>query len=94
MRSAPWLARQQRKLDGALREIALVIGSRHHAHGDRFSIADIATGTLLGYLSVRWPDNPWRTQYPQLSAYADRLEERASFAATRPVPQSIRDRVA
>ena len=38
-------------------------------------IADGATGTLLRYLSVRWPDNPWRTQYPQLSAYADRLEE-------------------
>ena len=94
LRSAPWLARQQRKLDGALREIALVIGSRHHAHGERFSIADIATGTLLRYLSVRWPDNPWRTQYPQLAAYSDRLEERASFAATRPVPQLIRDRVA
>ena len=47
MRSAPWLARQQRKLDGALPELALVIGSLHHAHGERFSIADIATGTLL-----------------------------------------------
>ena len=88
------MARQQRKLDGGLRELARVIGSRHHAHGERFSIADIATGTLLRYLSVRWPDNPWRAQYPQLAAYSDRLEERASFAATRPVPQLIRDRVA
>ena len=92
LHSPPWLARQQRKLDGALREFALVIASRPHAHGERFSITDIATGTLLRYLSVRWPDNPWRTQYPQLAAYSDRLEERA--AATRPVPQLIRDRVA
>ena len=53
MRSAPWFARQQRKLDGALRELALVVGLRNHAHGESFSIANIAnianiaTGTLL-----------------------------------------------
>ena len=94
MQSAPWFARQKRKLDGALRELASVIGSSNHAHGERFSMADIATGTLLGYLTVRWPDNPWRLRYPHLSAYSDRMEERPSFAATRPVPQLIRDRVA
>lgn len=93
-RSAPWFARQQRKLDGALRELSRVIGDRHFCHGDRFSMADIAVGTLLRYITVRWPLNTWRAQYPNLAVFSDRLEERPSFATTRPVPQVIRDRVA
>jgi glutathione S-transferase len=93
-RSAPWFARQQRKLDGALKALVGMIGEREFCYGDRFSIADIATGTLLGYLSVRWPGNPWRSHYPTLAALSDRLETRPSFASTRPVPQVIRDRVA
>ena len=93
-RSAPWYARQQRKLDGALRELSRVIGDKQFAHADTFSMADIATGTLLRYITVRWPQNDWRTQYPNLAVYSDRLEERPSFASTRPVPQVIRDRVA
>ena len=57
-------------------------------------MADIAVGSLLGYLTVRWPNSPWREQYPTLAALSDRLEARPSFATTRPVPQVIRDRVA
>ena len=93
-RSAPWYARQQRKLDGALGELSRVIGDKQFAHADTFSMADIATGTLLRYITVRWPENDWRAQYPNLAVYSDRLEERPSFANTRPVPQVIRDRVA
>ena len=92
--SAPWYARQQRKLDGALRELSRVIGDKQFCHADTFSMADIATGTLLRYITVRWPQNDWRVQYPNLAVYSDRLEERPSFANTRPVPQVIRDRVA
>ena len=94
MRSEPWYARQQRKVDGALCELSRVIGEREFAHGESLTLADIASGTLLRYLTVRWPDNPWRSQHPNLEAYSDRLEQRPSFAATRPVPQLIRDRVA
>ena len=62
--------------------------------GDQFSLADIAVGTLLRYLTVRWAAKPWREQYPNLAAYSDRLELRSSFKNTVPVPQVIRDRVA
>lgn len=93
-RSEPWFARQQRKVDGALRELDRTVGDSVYAWGDRFTMADIACGALLGFLSVRWPHNPWRAAYPHLASYSDRLEERPSFAATRPVPQVIRDRVA
>ncbi len=92
-RSAPWTARQRRKVDGALRELARAVGDNAYCHGGRFSLADIAVGTLLRYMAVRWPGIAWRTQYPGLAGLSDRLEQRPSFAATQPVPQVIRDRV-
>ncbi len=93
-RSAEWTARQKRKLDGGLRELSRVISDNEFAHGDVFSMADIASGTVLKYIDVRWPENPWRAEYPNLAVYSDRLEQRTSFAATVPVPQVIRDKVA
>lgn len=91
--SAEWLARQRRKIDGGLAEIARRIGTRSVAVGDRFGLADIAAATVLGYLTVRFPELDWRTSYPGLAAYADRMEERPSFGTTRPVPQKISDKV-
>jgi len=93
-RSEPWFARQRRKLEGALRELSRMIDGRAFCHGNRLTMADIATGALLRYLSVRWPEDDWRERHPDLAAYSDRLEQRPSFANTRPVPQMIRDRVA
>lgn len=92
-RSAPWSARQQRKVDGALKELATVLGDKRFCHGGTFSMADIATATLLGYLAVRWPQLPWQQTYPNLAAYWQRMEQRPSFAGTQPRPQVISDRV-
>ena len=81
-------------VDGALLSISGSIGTKVFCHGDTLTLADIAVGTLLRYLTVRWPTKPWRVQYPGLAVYSDRLELRPSFMATVPVPQVIRDRVA
>jgi glutathione S-transferase len=35
------------------------------------------------------PDLDWRSRYPALARYVDRLGERPSFKATVPVPQKI-----
>jgi glutathione S-transferase len=91
--SAEWIARQRRKVDGGLRALAETVGDREWVVGDRFGLADIATGTVLRYLDVRFPEHPWRSQYPNLVALSARLEERPSFAATVPVPQVISDKV-
>ncbi len=91
--SSEWIARQRRKVDGGVREMARLVGSRMWAVGGTFSLGDIAVATALGYLSVRWPDIDWRSQYPNLAAYSARLEHRASLVATRPVPQIITDKV-
>ncbi|WP_280951393.1 glutathione S-transferase C-terminal domain-containing protein, partial [Methylobacterium radiotolerans] len=50
-RSAPWLARQRRKIEGGLAEIARLLGDRDWTVGDRFTLGDIAAGTVAGYLS-------------------------------------------
>jgi glutathione S-transferase len=92
-RSPPWIERQRRKVDGALRELSRMLGDQEFCHGGRFGMADVATGTLLGYMTVRWPQIEWRQRHPNLAAFSDRMEQRPSFAATRPVAQVIRDRV-
>ena len=91
--SAEWIARQRRKVDGGLRALDAWAEGRTYMVGDRFGLADIATGTLVGYLTVRFPELAWRGLYPNLAALSDRLEQRPSFRATIPVPQRISDKV-
>lgn len=91
--SAEWLARQRRKIEGGLREMARLVGTRTWAVGDGFSLGDIAVATATAYLSVRLSEFAWRERHPGLAAYCDRIEQRASFAATQPVPQTISDKV-
>ncbi len=91
--SAEWLSRQRRKIEGGVGAIAELIGSKEYAVGNEFGLGDIAAATLLAYLDVRLSEFKWRTQYPKLAAYSDRMEGRASFAETRPVPQTITDKV-
>lgn len=91
--SAPWMARQMRKIEGGVRALADIAGERDWVVGDRFGLADIATGTVLGYLTVRFPAFDWRGRHANLARLSDRLEQRPSFKATMPVPQVISDAV-
>ena len=61
--------------------------------GDAFSLGDIAVGTAAGYVSLRFPELPWRTQHPDLAVYTDRLAQRPSFKGSMPVAQTITDKV-
>ena len=92
-KSPEWLARQRRKIDGGLREMARLVGDRHFAVGDRFGLGDIAVGTVLGYLTVRFSELDWRNLHPNLAAFSARIERRPSFLGTVPVPQRISDKV-
>ncbi len=92
--SPEWMARQGRKVAGGLREMARLVGHRDHCVGAALTYADIAVGTTLRYLDVRFAENDWRARYPHLAAFSDRIETRPAFAATVPVAQVIRDRVA
>jgi glutathione S-transferase len=92
-RSQHWLERQRRKIEGGVREMARLVGDRTFAVGDAFGLGDIAVGTALGYLLVRFPEFDWRSQYPDLAAFSARIEARPSFANTVPVRQMISDKV-
>lgn len=50
---------------------------------DRFDIGEIALVCTLGYLDFRHDDMAWRKGRPKLTALAERLEQRASFVATK-----------
>jgi glutathione S-transferase len=91
--SSEWLARQRRKREGGVQEMARLVGDRQWVVSGRLGLGDIAVGTALGYLAVRFAEFDWRSLYPALAAFRDRLEERPSFATSRPVPQTIRDPV-
>ena len=91
--SPEWLARQRRKIEGGVAEMARLVGQRQWAVGEAFSLGDIAVGTAVGYLSVRFQDLPWRTLYPNLALFSDRLAQRQSFKDSVPVAQTIADKV-
>jgi len=90
--SAEWMSRQRRKVEGGVRALAERAGEGFLV-GGRFGLADIAAGTALRYLAVRFAEFDWAAQYPVLAALSARLEARPSFAATVPVPQTIIEQV-
>ena len=91
--SPEWIARQRRKIEGGVAEMAKMVGGRPFAVGERFGLGDIAVGTAVGYLSVRFQDLPWRTLYPDMALLSDRLEARPSFKNSVPYAQTITDKV-
>ena len=91
--SLEWTARQRRKIEGGIGEIARLIGDREYAVGDQFGLGDIAAATVVGYLSVRYKELQIRSIYPQLAAYSDRMELRPSLANSKPYPQTITDKI-
>ena len=83
-RSDKWLARQRRKVDGALRAMSTGLGDSTWCNGNHYSLADIAVGCSLHWLAFRFADIDWRDVYPNLGRLADKLADRASFRETVP----------
>lgn len=82
--SSEWIARQQVKVDRALKAMAEELATRTWCMGDSYTLADIAVGCTLGYLDLRLPDRNWRAQYPNLDTLYQKLAKRASFKSTVP----------
>jgi glutathione S-transferase len=79
-----WIDRQRAKVDRALAEMSRALGKNVWCHGKSFSLADVATGVALGYLSFRFPQIEWKEQYPNLLSHYNKLMERDSFKNTAP----------
>jgi glutathione S-transferase len=79
-----WIARQQVRIAAAIKAISQGLGERPFCVGTHLSLADIAVGCALSYLDFRFPENPWRTDFPNLARLVDKLALRQSFIDTAP----------
>jgi glutathione S-transferase len=83
-RSAAWVERQSGKVRRGLAALAADLGAREWLAGGRLTLADIACGACLGWLSFRLPQFDWARDHAALAALAQRLAARPSFASTEP----------
>ena len=82
-KSPSWIERQREKMIAGVQAMSDDLGDGEWCHGNAFSLADIVTGSALGYLAFRHPDIDWRT-HANLAKLYDKLMQRPSFAETVP----------
>jgi glutathione S-transferase len=84
LQSAVWIERQMSKIHAGLKVMSTDLGETAFCTGIHYSLADVAVGCALGWLSFRFPEIAWRTEYPNLAKLFDKLSERQSFKDTVP----------
>ncbi len=85
LQSQDWINRQMQKIEHGLTALSTELGEQKWLLANRYSLADIAVGCMLGFLDFRLPDIDWRTAHPNLAAFLQRLEsEKPAFAETAP----------
>jgi glutathione S-transferase len=82
--SEAWVERQMGKVHAGLATMSENLGESPFCRGNHYTLADVAVGCALGWLSFRFPHIEWRTGYPNLARLYDKLSERASFRETQP----------
>jgi glutathione S-transferase len=78
------MRRQMDKVEAGIAALAKALGERQYLGGDRLAIGDLACSCALFWVEFRLPEVGWRAANPGLRGWAERLEARPSFAATRP----------
>ena len=81
-RSPEWMARQLDKANAGLKAMSEGLGSNPWCYNNQFSLADIAVGSVCGYLLFRFPEINWQEQYPNLAHFYEKLSQRPSFKET------------
>jgi glutathione S-transferase len=82
--SQAWFDRQMGKVHGGIKVMSENLGEQPFCMGIHYTLADVAVGCTLGWLSFRFPSIDWRTPYPNLARLFDKLSERPSFKDTTP----------
>ncbi len=85
LRSAEWMTLQEKTLFRGLEALSEALGEKPWYLGNSMTLADIASGCMLGYLDLRFPEIDWRKAHPNLAKLFDKLMTRASFKETVPV---------
>ncbi|KQN79619.1 glutathione S-transferase [Duganella sp. Leaf61] len=84
LQSEDWVARQQGKVKLGLAALSDKLGDLPYCMGKNYSLADVAVGCTLGWLTFRFPDIGWRDDHANLARLFDKLSERQSFKDTFP----------
>lgn len=79
-----WIDRQMGKVHAGLKTMSQDLGETPYCMGNQFTLADVAIGCALGWLSFRFPEITWRDDYPNLARLFDKVSERPSFKDTVP----------
>ena len=79
-----WIARQMGKVDAGIEALAKRLGQRQYLGGAQPNLGDIACACALFWTEFRMPELGWRGKHANLKAWAERMEARPSFAASRP----------
>lgn len=82
--SEAWVTRQMAKIHDGLKAMASGLKDTAYCAGNQYTLADVAVGCALGWLSHRFPEIEWRSEYPNLEKLFDKLMERPSFKETMP----------
>jgi glutathione S-transferase len=83
-KSNDWIERQRGKVMRSLAFMSEELGEKSFCMGTHFSMADIATGTALGYLCFRFAEISWQESHPNLAKLYTKLMLRPSFTDTAP----------
>lgn len=97
-RSQKWIARQDRKIDGAMRAfdeyvVAAEKEGREFLVGGELTIADIAVVSAVGFVDFGEVRPGWKKEHPKLAAYFERVDAREEFVDTRPVMFDLKEQV-
>jgi glutathione S-transferase len=79
-----WIQRQWSKVHAGLKTMSADLDEATFCAGNHLTLADISVACALGWLSFRFPEIDWRTDYPNLAKLFDKLSERPSFKDTIP----------
>lgn len=82
--SPEWIKRQMEKVTAGLKAMSAGLKDTPFCTGNHYTLADVAVGCALGWLSFRFPEIGWRDEHPNLAKLVDKLSERQSFKDTVP----------
>ncbi len=83
-RCPAWIDRQMSRVDSTLKAMSAGLGDKPWCNGNHFTLADVAVGCALDYLSFRFGHVDWRAEHANLARLAEKLEARQSFIDTAP----------
>ncbi len=84
--SKGWMEKQLARMRRGMEQLEADLGERPWCQGERYSLADIAVGCMMGWLDFRKPGGvDWHAEHPVLAKFYLKLMERPAFADTVPV---------